>query len=97
MHLLIICHKLHVDLTGYPGLSFLHAPPGGHGHAPVPIVILEQHSPPRFVILHDLETRNVKKKNAYDLENSQMASFPAPFRSRVGRYRQGEPPSPSCH
>ena len=99
MHLLANCQS-RVKLTRDPGLALLHAPPGGHGHAPVSVIVLQQHPPPRLVILHDLERgkieSNEKMTNAYGLENLQMASFPALFRSRVGQCRLGEPPSPFC-
>ena len=85
-------------LTRHAGLALLHSSPGRHRHAPVPVIVLQQHPAPRLVILHDLqEKKHDEKRNANDLENSQMVSFPALFRSRVGQCRPSEPPSPSCH
>lgn len=85
-------------LTRHAGLALLHSSPGRHRHAPVPVIVLQQHPAPWLVILHDLrEKKYDEKRNANDLENSQMVSFPALFRSRVGQCRPSEPPSPSCH
>ena len=46
--------EVEVYITWNAGLPLLHAPPGGHGHAPVTLIVLQQHPAPRLVILHHL-------------------------------------------
>ena len=40
------------SLTWNAWLTPLHPSPGGHRHAPVPVIVLQQHSSPRLVVLH---------------------------------------------
>ena len=59
MQLASLSDRLEVGVvTWNAGLPLLHAPPGGHGHAPVTLVVLQQHPAPRLVILHHLHHYN---------------------------------------
>ena len=46
--------EVEVYITWNARLPLLHAPPGGHGHAPVTLVVLQQHPAPRLVVFHHL-------------------------------------------